>query len=192
MGTVQLAFLWHFHQPCYRDLPSGKMLMPWVRLHGLKDYTGLAAILEEFPKIRCTTNFRPVLLDQLQAYIDGATDTMLDLSMVPAADLTDDQKETILAKFFWAHPDSVVGQYLRYRQLLELHRASQIFREQDYRDLQVLANLAWIHPLSTAGASLRAKGRASPSRTSTSWWTRCAARWRPSCRAGARCRTARS
>jgi len=160
MGTVQLAFLWHFHQPCYRDLPSGKMLMPWVRLHGLKDYTGLAAILEEFPKIRCTTNFSPVLLDQLQAYIDGATDTMLDLSMVPAADLTDDQKETILAKFFWAHPDSVVGQYLRYRQLLELHRASQIFREQDYRDLQVLANLAWIHPLSTAGASLRAKGRA--------------------------------
>lgn len=159
MGTVQLAFLWHLHQPCYRDLPSGKMLMPWVRLHGLKDYTGLAAILEEFPKIRCTTNFSPVLLDQIQAYIDGATDTMLDLSMVPAAELTEDQKEMILAKFFWAHPDSVIGQFLRYRQLLELHRASQTFREQDYRDLQVLANLAWIHPLSTIGASLRAKGR---------------------------------
>lgn len=159
MGTVQLAFLWHFHQPCYRDLPTGKMLMPWVRLHGLKDYTGLAAILEEFPKIRCTTNFSPVLLDQLQAYIDGATDTMLDLTMVPAAELNDDQKELIRAKFFWAHPDSVIGQFLRYRQLLELHRASQTFREQDYRDLQVLANLAWIHPLSPIGASLRAKGR---------------------------------
>src|SRR5436190_7744400 len=159
MRTVELAFLWHFHQPCYRDLPSGKMLMPWVRLHGLKDYTGLAAILEEFPKIRCTTNFSPVLLDQIQAYIDGATDTMLDLSMIPAAELNDDQKELIRAKFFWAHPDSVIGQFLRYRQLLELHRASQTFREQDYRDLQVLANLAWIHPLSTMGASLRAKGR---------------------------------
>src|SRR5882672_3097462 len=159
MGTVQLAFLWHFHQPCYRDLPSGKMLMPWVRLHGLKDYTGLAALLEEFPKIRCTTNFSPVLLDQLQAYIDGETDTMLDLSMMPAADLNDDQKEMILAKFFWAHPDSVIGQYLRYRQLLELHRVGQSFREQDYRDLQVLANLAWIHPLSNVAASLRAKGR---------------------------------
>ena len=159
MGTVELAFLWHFHQPCYRDLPTGKMLMPWVRLHGLKDYTGLAAVLEEFPKIRCTTNFSPVLLDQIQAYIDGSTDTMLDLSMIPAADLNDDQKELILAKFFWAHPDSVIGQYLRYRQLLELHRASQIFREQDFRDLQVLANLAWIHPLSSVASSLRAKGR---------------------------------
>ncbi|HLY74349.1 MAG TPA: glycoside hydrolase family 57 protein, partial [Planctomycetota bacterium] len=57
------------------------------------------------------------------------------------------------------HPDSVIGQFLRYRQLLELHRASQTFREQDYRDLQVLANLAWIHPLSAVASSLRAKGR---------------------------------
>jgi alpha-amylase/alpha-mannosidase (GH57 family) len=159
MGTVQLAFLWHFHQPCYRDLPSGKMLMPWVRLHGVKDYTGLAAILEEFPKIRCTTNFSPVLLDQLQAYIDGATDTMLDLSLIPAAELNDDQKESILAKFFWAHPDSVIGQYPRYRQLLELHRANQTLREQDYRDLQVLANLAWFHPLIRTIDPLRSKGR---------------------------------
>lgn len=159
MGTVDLAFLWHFHQPCYLDLPTGKMLMPWVRLHGVKDYTGLAAILEEFPKIRCTTNFSPVLLDQIQAYIDGGSDTMLDLSLVPASELTEDQKESILAKFFWAHPESVIGQYPRYRQLLELHRASQTLREQDYRDLQVLANLAWFHPLSPAAAALRAKGR---------------------------------
>ncbi|HVE42544.1 MAG TPA: glycoside hydrolase family 57 protein [Planctomycetota bacterium] len=159
MGTVHLAFLWHFHQPCYRDLPTGKMLMPWVRLHGIKDYTGLAAILEEFPKIRCTTNFSPVLLDQLQAYIDGSTDTMLDLSLVPANELNDDQKESILAKFFWAHPDSVIGQYPRYRQLQELHRARQSLREQDYRDLQVLANLAWFHPLTTSIEPLRSKGR---------------------------------
>jgi alpha-amylase/alpha-mannosidase (GH57 family) len=159
MGTVHLAFLWHFHQPCYRDLPTGKMLMPWVRLHGIKDYTGLAAILEEYPKIRCTTNFSPVLLDQIQAYIDGSTDTMMDLSLVPAGELNEDQKESILAKFFWAHPDSVIGQYPRYRQLLELHRARQSLREQDYRDLQVLANLAWFHPLSPSVEPLRAKGR---------------------------------
>ncbi|MBI3854647.1 MAG: alpha-amylase/alpha-mannosidase [Planctomycetes bacterium] len=159
MGTVHLAFLWHFHQPCYRDLPTGKMLMPWVRLHGIKDYTGLAAILEEFPDIRCTTNFSPVLLDQLQAYIDGFTDTMLDLSLVPAAELSEDQKEEIVAKFFWAHPESVIGRYPRYRQLFELHRAHQTLREQDYRDLQVLANLAWFHPLSRDLEPLRAKGR---------------------------------
>src|SRR4026207_669747 len=73
MGTVQLAFLWHFPQTRSRDLPSRTLLMPWVRLHGIKDYTGLAAILEEFPKIRCTTNFSPVLLDQLPAHIAAHT-----------------------------------------------------------------------------------------------------------------------
>ncbi len=159
MGTVDLAFLWHLHQPCYRDLPSGKMLMPWVRLHGLKDYTGLAKLLEEFPKIRCTTNFSPVLLDQVEAYSKGATDTMLDLSLVPAADLTDEQKSVILATFFWAHPDSVIAVYPRFRELLELHRGHKILREQDFRDLQVLANLAWFHPLAGGVDDLRRKGR---------------------------------
>ncbi len=159
MGHVELAFLWHFHQPCYRDLPSGKILMPWVRLHGLKDYTGLAALLEEFPEIRCTTNFSPVLLDQLQAYVDGATDDMQELSLVPAAELDEEQKAAMLSTFFWAHPDSVVGVYPRYRELLEMHRAKKTFREGDFRDLQVLANLAWIHPLEDAARELRKKGR---------------------------------
>jgi len=159
MGTVNVAFLWHLHQPCYRDLPSGKLLMPWVRLHGIKDYTGLAALIEEFPKIRCTTNFSPVLLDQIEAYGNGATDTMMDLSMVPAAELTDDQKASILSTFFWAHPDSVIGAYPRYRELQQLHRGVQTLREQDFLDLQVLANLAWFHPLVDGVRELRRKGR---------------------------------
>ncbi|HXX92242.1 MAG TPA: alpha-amylase/alpha-mannosidase, partial [Planctomycetota bacterium] len=133
--------------------------MPWVRLHGVKDYTGLAKLLEEFPKIRCTTNFSPVLLDQIEAYAQGHTDTMLDLAMVPAAALLDEQKAAMLNTFFWAHPDSVIGVYPRYRELLELHRARKSLREQDLRDLQVLANLAWFHPLADGVADLRKKGR---------------------------------
>jgi alpha-amylase/alpha-mannosidase (GH57 family) len=159
MGSVQLAFLWHFHQPCYRDLLSGRMLMPWVRLHGIKDYTGMAAILEEFPEIRCTANFSPVLLDQIEAYGQGAMDTMLDLALIPAAELTEEQKAAILATFFRAHPESVIGVFPRYRELLQHHRAGKIFRAQDLRDLQILANLAWFHPLTDIVDPLRRKGR---------------------------------
>jgi alpha-amylase/alpha-mannosidase (GH57 family) len=159
MGTVDLAFLWHFHQPCYRDLFTGKLFMPWVRLHGIKDYTGMAALLSEFPKIRCTANFSPVLLDQLEGYEKGASDTMMDLSLVPAASLEEDQKSTILNTFFWAHPDSVISAFPRYRELFDLHRTRRAFREQDYRDLQVLANLAWFHPVVEEVDELRRKGR---------------------------------
>lgn len=158
MGTVELAFLWHFHQPCYLDLPAGKLLMPWVRQHGVKDYTGMARILEEFPAIRCTANFSPVLLDQIAAYGRGATDTMLDLALVPAGELTPEQKAAILGTFFLAPPETVIGAFPRYRQLWELCRSGKTLREQDFRDLQVLANLAWFHPTVSDVDDLRAKG----------------------------------
>ena len=159
MGDTQLAILWHFHQPCYRDLLTGQFLMPWVRLHGVKDYTGMAALLEEFPAIRCTVNFSPVLLDQIRAYTAGATDTMLDLSLRPASSLSEDEKAAMLATFFFAHRETVIGAFPRYRELLGLRRNGWTFREQDLRDLQVLANLAWFHPLVPSVDDLRRKGQ---------------------------------
>ncbi len=133
--------------------------MPWVRLHGLKDYTGMALLLEEFPRIRCTANFSPVLLDQIQAYVGGATDTMMDLSLLPAASLTEEQRAAILATFFFAHRETVIGALPRYREIMGVHMAGRPLRDQDFLDLQVLANLAWFHPLLGNVDDLRRKGR---------------------------------
>jgi len=38
------------HQPQYRDPETGRYVLPWTRLHALKDYWGMVKILEEFPK----------------------------------------------------------------------------------------------------------------------------------------------
>ena len=46
---VKLALLWHMHQPYYEDLATGEHILPWVRLHAIKDYWGMVAMLEEFP-----------------------------------------------------------------------------------------------------------------------------------------------
>ncbi len=46
---IYLCFLWHMHQPFYKDLISGEYQLPWTRLHALKDYYGMVQILEEFP-----------------------------------------------------------------------------------------------------------------------------------------------
>ena len=35
---TRVALLWHMHQPFYQDLVTGEHILPWVRLHGLKDY----------------------------------------------------------------------------------------------------------------------------------------------------------
>ena len=67
---ADLAFLWHMHQPDYRHPDSGEFLLPWVFLHSVKDYTDMAAHLERHPGIRCTVNFVPVLLDQIEDSAD--------------------------------------------------------------------------------------------------------------------------
>ena len=46
MHEVSLAFFWHQHQPYYPDDVAGENPMPWVRLHGTKDYWGMAMLLE--------------------------------------------------------------------------------------------------------------------------------------------------
>jgi alpha-amylase/alpha-mannosidase (GH57 family) len=41
-----------------------------VRLHALKDYYGMAALLREFPRVKATFNLVPSLLVQLEAFAD--------------------------------------------------------------------------------------------------------------------------
>ena len=36
--------------------------MPWVYLHGIKDYSDMAAHLERYPAMRAVVNYAPVLL----------------------------------------------------------------------------------------------------------------------------------
>lgn len=155
---VHIAFFWHHHQPYYKDLATGEYLMPWVRLHGIKDYIGMIAILEEFPEMRQTFNFVPCLLEQIQDYADGTgRDKFWILSEKPASDLTEDEKLFILDNFFAANWPNMINVYPRYRTLLQKRnfsrrRASEVskfFSEKDIRDLQVWANLAWIHPVVT-------------------------------------------
>jgi len=71
MEPVHLAFLWHQHQPFYKDEAQGHYVLPWVRLHAIKDYIGMLLVLNEFEKIRCTINLVPSLIVQIQEYAEG-------------------------------------------------------------------------------------------------------------------------
>src|SRR5207248_9699250 len=106
MAEVRLAFLWHQHQPYYPDDVAGENPMPWVRLHGVKDYYGMALHLLEFPEMRCTINLVPSLLVQLLAYAErGASDRFLDVSRVPADGLGEADALFLLDNFFMANAE---------------------------------------------------------------------------------------
>ncbi len=172
MADVALAFLWHQHQPYYPDDLAGDNPMPWVRLHGVKDYYGMALHLLEYPEMRCAINLVPSLLVQIQAYTErGAADRPLQASRLPAADLTEADAVYLLDHFFMANHEHMIRPLPRYHELLQRRApgrnsardALRRFHERELRDLQVLFNLAWVHPLAFERdadlRALRAKGR---------------------------------
>ena len=112
---TRVAFLWHMHQPSYEDLVTGEHILPWVRLHALKDYYGMVALLREFPEIRVTFNLVPSLLMQLEAFAaDRARDRYLDVGLKDAATLTHEDKAFMLRNFFHAQHQRMIEIYPRY------------------------------------------------------------------------------
>ena len=159
---TKVAILWHMHQPYYEDLATGEHILPWVRLHALKDYYGMVALLREFPNVRVTFNLVPSLLVQLQAFAEGrGRDRVLELGLKPAAELSDEDRAFIIANFFHAQRTRMIDPYPRYAELLEQRETARrsgvtsdsnvrsqmrAFDEGDLRDLQVWQKLVWIDP----------------------------------------------
>ena len=147
---IYLAIVWHQHQPVYfQDPETGVFARPWVRLHAAKDYVDMAAILRDYPDVKATFNLTPSLLRQLEAIGAGATDLAWEHTLVPAEELTDEQKQFILDRFFDTNR-RIVARFPRYQELLDLRDNSDdplsAYSADDFRDLQLLFNLAWTDP----------------------------------------------
>ncbi len=165
MLPLRVAVLWHQHQPYYKK--EQEFIMPWVRLHGTKDYVDVPALLDEFPRVKQTFNLVPSLLLQLDDYVSGAAqDSVQRLTMIPTGELRTEDKYSILQAFFLCNVDKMVLPYPRYRELFERSRftddAVALFKEQDWLDLQVWYGLTWLGPRwrrIPAVEALFAKGR---------------------------------
>jgi len=167
MPQTYVCFLWHMHQPYYKDLATGEYRLPWTRLHALKDYYGMVQVLDEFPEIHQTFNLVPCMVEQIEDYAAGtASDPFLRLALKPAEQLSADERAFILQYFFQANIRNVVYRYPRYGQLYEQWQAGvaeRTWTAGEFRDLQVLSQLAWFdEEFLTHDAEVRelaAKGR---------------------------------
>jgi alpha-amylase/alpha-mannosidase (GH57 family) len=148
---LRIALLWHQHQPYYRK--GNHFILPWVRLHAAKDYWDLPAIAEQFPSLKQTINIVPSLLVQLDEYIRyGITDTIQELTLVNANELSRFQKTEILRLFFLCNYTTMIAPYTRYHELYSYavhnqHEALDSFSSQDWLDIQTWYNLTWIGEL---------------------------------------------
>ena len=126
---LELVFLWHMHQPDYRDHATGEFRRPWTYLHALKDYTDMAAHLERHPQVRAVVNFVPVLLDQIEDYVrqfDAGEfrDPLLRLLARESLDrIGEDERRLVLATCLPGNHARMVAPYPRYERLHHLYRA---------------------------------------------------------------------
>lgn len=145
---VHLALLWHQHQPLYRVAsPTQRrpvLRQPWVRLHAIRDYYSMAAIVEQYPGVHVTVNFSGVLWMQIDDYVErDATDRHLALTRRAAEELSPHQREELLGSFFDADWHHQIFVHPRYRELFNQRIDRKPFSVRDLRDLQMWSNLAW-------------------------------------------------
>ena len=121
--------------------------MPWVRLHGTKDYLDMVEILENYPLIQENFNLAPSLLEQIEDYTQGMVkDKFLELSYKATSELTVEERQFILENFFMINKERVISLHPRYYELYLKKEAKKEFNTQDYLDLVVWFNLSWIDP----------------------------------------------
>ncbi len=147
---LYINFVWNMHQPMYRDPYTDTYQLPWVRLHGVKSYYPMVAMLQDYSRIRGVFNLSPSLIQQILDYARGARDYYFIISKKSPRSLTVKEKEFILEKFFTIPRfarESALPAFLRLQHLKEQSgQGIDAFSRQDWRDLQLLHNLAWINP----------------------------------------------
>ncbi|HLZ93674.1 MAG TPA: glycoside hydrolase family 57 protein [Candidatus Acidoferrum sp.] len=151
MNRVNLVLLWHMHQPQYRDPETGQYVLPWTRLHALKDYWGMVQLLNDAPGFHATFNVVPALGMQLEEYASGKfSEPWFALAFKPGEELTREDKAEILARAFQLNHERLMSRWPRFVELFEWSRpaggaqAQVTFTARDWRDLQVLSQLAWM------------------------------------------------
>jgi len=168
--VAELAFLWHMHQPDYRHPETGQFVLPWVLLHAIKDYADMAGHLERHPAIRCTVNFVPVLLDQIEDYGDQfATRRWRDPLLAIACEdnperLTAPQRAWLLDMAFRCHAPTMLEPFAHYRRLRDIYAfaKAQDGAGLDYLSGQYFADLATWFLLAWTGETLRRDGPTIP------------------------------
>lgn len=150
LNKLSVAFYWHMHQPVYQL--EDTFLMPYVRLHAVKDYLDMILVLEKFPSLKLNFNIVPSLLDSVVNYIDnGLTDVHQDLTLSNIEELAEEEKEFILNNFFSAKYETMILKSERYANLYKKRYQSpnvapDEFTNEEYSDLMALFNLVWIDP----------------------------------------------
>lgn len=156
-GRLPVVLCWHMHQPDYRGPDASDYQLPWVYLHGIKDYLDMAAHLEANPQARAVVNFAPVLLEQIEDYGNQLAawlehgkrirDPLLAALAGPGLPMDQSGRQALVHACRRANEQRLVKRFKTFQRLQEL--ANMVERHQDnagYLNDQFLVDLlVWYH-----------------------------------------------
>jgi alpha-amylase/alpha-mannosidase (GH57 family) len=178
-SRLPVVLLWHMHQPPYRDALSGHYVLPWTWLHVIKDYTDMAAHLEQVPGAKAVVNFTPVLVEQIedlaaavQANLSGGAplpDPLLATLSYAPLPVQPEARLALLQSCLRADRHNLIQRHAPFAALVEIARlvgdTARIgyVSDQFLHDLAVWYHLAWLGESVRRGdgrvARLEAKAR---------------------------------
>lgn len=123
MKPLYIAFVWHMHQPWYKDPETNEYILPWVRLHSLKSYYPMIKLAQQF-EASVTFNLVPSLIKQIEEYVAGKA-----------------KEGPLTRSMFEDIPERLKTE--QYKKIVTKQKLSQ----KDRLNLAILFELAWFHPL---------------------------------------------
>ncbi len=158
---LQVVFCWHMHQPYYKGAGKSDFHLPWVYLHGIKDYADMAAHLEDNPQAKAVVNFAPVLLEQIDDYVEQLDawlergtlirDPLLAALAGPGLPVDVESRRTILQACLRANEHRLIKRFRHFDELAEMARHAlehpdtvRYLNDQFLVDLLVWYHLAWM------------------------------------------------
>ena len=146
---MNIAFLWHMHQPYYKNPLTDTFIMPWTFLHLIKDYYDMIKVVEEFENVKVTFNFVPSLIEQIQGYEETLdNDFFIKILKKPVESLNDNDKKSLLRQLFLANYENMIFPFKRYKELFDKKQdyknsIEKAFSNDELLDLEVLYLLTW-------------------------------------------------
>jgi alpha-amylase/alpha-mannosidase (GH57 family) len=149
------------HQPYYKGPEQSDYYLPWVYLHGIKDYSDMASHLENNPGAKAVVNFAPVLLEQLDDYVAQINawletgtlikDPLLAALAGPGLPVDLASRKNLVAACLRANEHHLIHRFSHYANLAELARCAlendqlvDYLNDKFLVDLLVWYHLAWV------------------------------------------------
>ena len=168
--ALNLAIVWHQHQPYYKNVLTGKYEMPWVRVHGSQEYIDSPKILMEHPGVTVTFNIVPSLMEQMEDYArNGVLDRNTDWLAKGIDNLTELEKHELQFEFFWVpswqyNMPNAASRYYHYLHNKTMHNLTPetimmdtLLPPHEMLDLAVLYHLFQISPWYAEGHYLESE-----------------------------------